>query len=248
MCTIAFLQGPPGHFTLAGNRDEARTRKRALPPTRVTCGQGMRAYPIDADAGGTWIGVNTWGVAATLLNGYQADAARATRTPTRSRGDLVPHLLTFETQPDALSALLDMRDSLPFIRPFVLACGQSNEHGVLEGWTARWDGVDLSTDRFTRRLVLISSGVRLDEVTRARTHALNSLTWSPSTQTVFDAFAHHLHDAPTFDSVCMARPDARSVSHTCIEVSPRGATLTYLDGPPSSDPMRHIVRLPTTRT
>lgn len=243
MCTIAFLQGPNGHFILAGNRDEARTRKRALPPIRHQWAEGVQTYPIDADAGGTWIGANTWGMAATLLNGYQADAANAPKTPTRSRGDLIPRLLTSKTQEDALGVLLGLEHELPFIRPFVLACGQANKEGALEGWTAQWDGQTLTTNRFNQRLVLVSSGVELEQTTRARTHALSTLSWSPNTQTVLDAFAQDHNGEPSFDSVCMARVDARSVSHTCIEVSPRGVTLTYLDGPPSSNPARHIVRL-----
>ena len=71
MCTVLFLQGPPGHFILAGNRDEMRTRDRALPPVVDARGQYRLIYPVDATAGGTWMGANTHGMVATLLNHYQ---------------------------------------------------------------------------------------------------------------------------------------------------------------------------------
>ena len=243
MCTIAFLQGPAGHFILAGNRDEARTRRRALPPVRRAHARGLMAYPVDADAGGTWMGANTAGMAATLLNGYQADAARTPRGPTRSRGALVPQVLTHATQQEALEALLGTQDTLGDVRPFVLACAQADASGDLKGWHAHWDGHALQVHPFERRLVLVSSGVHLERVTQARTQALSALKWSPHTQAIVEAFAQDHAGAPSFDSVCMARPDARSVSHTCVEVSPRSTTLSYLDGPPSSDPTRHVVLL-----
>ena len=89
MCTLTWLRSGEG-YELFFNRDEARTRLPALPP-RVQRRDGVEFLsPLDADAGGTWLGVNAYGLTVGLLNG-RADAP-APAAP-RSRGLLVLDLL-----------------------------------------------------------------------------------------------------------------------------------------------------------
>src|SRR5262245_8061057 len=57
-------------YALRFNRDERRTRGPGLPPGMME-GDGVRFLaPTDADAGGTWIGVNQFGLTVGLLNRY----------------------------------------------------------------------------------------------------------------------------------------------------------------------------------
>ena len=86
MCTLTWRLEPAG-FDLFVNRDEQHSRRPALPPT-VELENGLSiAAPTDADAGGTWIAVNSNGLAICLLNG-QTSADHAAASPV-SRGLLV---------------------------------------------------------------------------------------------------------------------------------------------------------------
>src|SRR5262245_13352656 len=101
MCTASWLIAPEG-FELFFNRDESRRRGRARPPERIEL-EGVRALaPVDADAGGTWIGVNQFGFALGLLNAWDA---RETVDEPRSRGLLVRALLAARGTEEALARL-----------------------------------------------------------------------------------------------------------------------------------------------
>ena len=60
--------------------------------------------PIDGQAGGTWMGVNAYGVVACLLNAYLPEdmPPRSSTTPPVSRGAIIPALLTRGTGSCAL--------------------------------------------------------------------------------------------------------------------------------------------------
>jgi hypothetical protein len=55
MCTVSWWREPDS-YTVFFNRDELKTRSRALPPT-IQQQNGVRYIaPTDADGGGTWLG------------------------------------------------------------------------------------------------------------------------------------------------------------------------------------------------
>jgi hypothetical protein len=95
MCTVTVFRSPDT-FTVTMNRDEAYVRAPERKPE-------LRAYegvcwvaPFDGEKGGTWMGVNTAGVAACLLNAYRPGEsllpdASGTR---RTRGEIIPGLLS----------------------------------------------------------------------------------------------------------------------------------------------------------
>ena len=67
MCTVTWCSEGTG-YALLFNRDEARTRSPAFPPEH-RLRRGVRLIsPLDPDAGGTWLGVNEFGVSVGLLN------------------------------------------------------------------------------------------------------------------------------------------------------------------------------------
>src|SRR5215470_2366098 len=73
MCTVSWIAEENG-YQLFSNRDERHTRKPALPPA-VREQRGIRfVTPIDGDHGGSWIGVNQFGLSLCLLNRYQNEA------------------------------------------------------------------------------------------------------------------------------------------------------------------------------
>ena len=248
MCTIALLPGSPGHLLLASNRDELRTRARALlPDGPVDLGATRALFPVDADAGGTWVGGNACGVLMTLLNNYQAAAHHAPAAAPISRGVLVRELLACQTVEAARRDLerWQRTDRLARTRPFVLAiaCAQQPTRALV----CAWSGQRLTMRPQKLPLLLVSSSVGLPEATRRRLRALRPLMrvtrWDEDPRfadpnAALELFAQ-CGPAPAPWAVCMERPDARTVSHTLLTTTPEELTMTYLDGPPGAGPRAH---------
>ncbi|MDA1090338.1 MAG: NRDE family protein [Proteobacteria bacterium] len=86
MCTVVVLRRP-GHdwpLILAANRDEM-TGRAWLPPARHWPDRAEVIAGQDELAGGTWLGLNDWGVIAAILNRPGSLGPDAER---RSRGEL----------------------------------------------------------------------------------------------------------------------------------------------------------------
>src|SRR5688500_1521257 len=87
MCTLVLLRRPGAArpLVLAAHRDEMASR-RARPPGRPWPDRAEVVAGADAQAGGSWLGLNDHGVAAGVLNrpGTLGPAAGK-----RSRGELV---------------------------------------------------------------------------------------------------------------------------------------------------------------
>lgn len=123
MCTLVLLRRP-GHawpLLIAANRDELASRPARAParhwPDRpeVTAG-------LDELAGGTWLGLNDWGVLAAVLN------RRGTLGPAegkRSRGELVLEALDHADAALAAEALADLDPDA--YRPFNLVVADAAE-------------------------------------------------------------------------------------------------------------------------
>jgi hypothetical protein len=162
VCTLTWLRSGDG-YELFFNRDETRTRLPALPP-RAQRRNGVEFLcPLDADAGGTWLGVNAFGLSVGLLNGRAEAPAPAAP---QSRGLLVLDLLD---APDsaAVAERLGAAD-LSHTRAFRLI---ALEPGALL-LDAVWDGRAL---RLSRRAdaaqPVCSSSLDPEGATAARTAA-----------------------------------------------------------------------------
>ena len=250
MCTIALLAGPPGHLILAGNRDESRLRPAAIAPSIHALPESPRLalYPVDAAALGTWIGVNDAGLAITLLNNYQRSAVFDTRGAPRSRGLIIPELLRLDAL-DEVTDHLQHRwhpDHAADTFPFTLIAAESRS--PQSALRCDWDGRSLRLITLRPPLMLASSGYDLEGVTRARHDALSELlevedfTRHPrlgeDPGSITEWFAHG-GPSPHPYSVSMSRPDAHTVSHTRVILSPDCATMTYL----GAAPWRHDAHL-----
>jgi uncharacterized protein with NRDE domain len=99
MCTLVILRRPdhPWPVVIGANRDEMIGRP-ALPPARHWPDRPEIVAGLDRLAGGSWLGINDWGVAAAVLNRH---GSLGPAPGQRSRGELVLEALD---HPDAVAA------------------------------------------------------------------------------------------------------------------------------------------------
>lgn len=116
MCTLVLLLRP-GHswpVLIAANRDEAAGRA-ARPPARHWDDRPDVIAGLDLEAGGSWLGVNDYGVVATVLN---REGSLGQLPGMRSRGELVLEALDHAEASEAASALAELEPAA--YRPFNL--------------------------------------------------------------------------------------------------------------------------------
>src|SRR5947208_2634451 len=103
MCTLVILRRPehPWPVIIGANRDEMLDRP-ALPPGRHWPDRPELVAGLDRLAGGSWLGLNDWGVAAAVLN---RQGSLGPAGGLRSRGELVLEALDHADAVDAASAL-----------------------------------------------------------------------------------------------------------------------------------------------
>ena len=96
MCTVTIHRDGSG-VAATMNRDEALIRAPEQRPQIVDAGPGVHwIAPRDGERGGTWMGVNTHGVVACLLNAYRPGESLLPDTSGRyrTRGEIVAGLLS----------------------------------------------------------------------------------------------------------------------------------------------------------
>ncbi len=111
MCTVVFLPNN-SQPCFASLRDESPLRQTAIAPALYTNHGVDYVAPLDAEAGGTWVGANEFGNVIILLNGGFENHIRQT-SYRQSRGLIVKELLAVvDPVSDWLS--MDLRDIEPF--------------------------------------------------------------------------------------------------------------------------------------
>jgi hypothetical protein len=226
MCTVSIVARRSGYL-LAMNRDEQRTRARALPPKHFLS-HGRSVISPSEPGGGTWISLNDARVTFALINWYSIKA-RVTGLP-RSRGEIV-NAVNSRTSPDEAAQILGQLP-LKRINPFRLIGVFPATKQIVE-W--RWDLKTLSRKNHswtTRQF--ISSGFDEPRAQRVRgktfRHALRAKT-SGTLDWLRRLHRSHAPETGPF-STCMHRADAQTVSCTEILVSASRAQMRYYDGPP----------------
>jgi len=115
MCSVIVLRRPHHPrwpLLLAANRDELATRP-SLPPGRHWPDRPDVVAGLDIEAGGSWLGLNDYGVVAAVLNRHGTLGPPAGK---RSRGELVLEALDHADADTAAAALahLDPHSYRPF--------------------------------------------------------------------------------------------------------------------------------------
>lgn len=221
MCTVSWIH-EDGGYQLLCNRDEQRTRRRALPPG-VRQRQGVSYIaPMDGDFGGTWIAANEFGVTLCLLNAVAKEPMRG--GPFTSRGLLLPELMSSKTVWEAGERVWD-RDLSPFA-PFTIAALEPGEPAMV----MEWDGVEKAVIPYAEPLLpLTSSSYESRAVAAARRRDFASKCRNAG-KVDADAlyFFHESHNGrPDAFSTCMHRPDAETVSFSWVRVTPEEVDFFY---------------------
>jgi hypothetical protein len=249
MCTLTVVPLPHDRLRLAFNRDERPTRPPALPPAVGRFGERWAVLPTDPQSGGTWLGVNDAGLVLAVLNVTPRSASPPSPVPQgewgakTSRGTIIPALLGQDTPADALAELdrsFDYGDFAPFRLVLV-------GHGVVA--EVRWDGRQaMVTCRLLGGVPLLftSSGLGDHLVEGVRRELFDDLFACQPEEwpRVQDEFHRHRWPGREHLSVNMARPTARTVSVTVIDVADPGPTVTYHPAAPHEPGEPTVVHLP----
>jgi hypothetical protein len=231
---------------LACNRDERHERPDAFPPQVYRVGDLQGILPRDPLSGGTWIGANNAGLAMTLLNVNSANSSNLRAGHPLSRGEIIPALLRCESLAAAAKAAGELNPAK--YAPFRLVL-VDREHLA----EVRSDGNRLRLVlrlRLTGPVMFTSSGLGDQLVEGPRSKLLKeSFTWPENWLAEQEAFhRHQWPDQPQL-SVCMRRPEARTVSYTVIRLEDASVSLAYYPGSPDQEvePLTVTLELVTRR-
>lgn len=224
MCTMTWFVNDDG-YELFFNRDERISRRRAELPSLNDVNGVQYLSPTDADAGGTWIAANHYGVTVCLLNHYQFEQLEAYKTWI-SRGEMVREFATTSdlNQAEQQFDALDLGDYRAF-RMFIIVQSGDNLLCVWDGHSARVE-VNVNTPKS-------SSSVDAKHVKSLRKKLFADMKLVESKNTD-DYLRYHTSHLPSRskESVCMHRDDANTVSLSYVRVSGNSVSFRYADGSP----------------
>ncbi|MBL8710015.1 MAG: NRDE family protein [Rhodospirillaceae bacterium] len=153
MCSVILLLRPQHEWPvlIAANRDEMHDRPW-LPPGRHWSDRPELVAGQDLLAGGSWLGINDFGVVAGILNRRNTLGPQAGK---RSRGELVLDALDFADADAAVAMLRDL-DAAAY-RPFNMFLVDNSD-----GFWLRNDGHEIAVEALPPGLSMITSSDRND--------------------------------------------------------------------------------------
>ncbi|HWQ33290.1 MAG TPA: NRDE family protein [Blastocatellia bacterium] len=214
MCTVSWLHCDSG-YQLFCNRDERHTRGRAAPP-QLHQRAGVRFIaPTDGDHGGSWIGVNEFGLSLCLLNRYQDEALQPLQ-PTVSRGLLLTALMDSDS-PAQVSCRMKQNELTRF-QPFTLLALAIGRPALIIHWTGRELFADSDAEA---QMPLTSSSYETARVVECRQQQFAGLKQQAGKITADLLLKFHRSHAPERGpySTCMHRADAATVSFSRISIA-----------------------------
>lgn len=227
---MSWLRQPAGYQVLF-NRDELRTRKPAEAP-RIHGVNGKRFIsPIDGDFGGTWLGINEFGMTLGLLNRYVDNAGPAQSSESKpgrlftSRGSLVQELLQCQSISEIENQLLRMR--LERFQPFTLAIISAEGDIRLSIWSGR--RLQIQTQSGSDIGFITSSSHDTRNVMKSREVQFRNLRTKYGVVDIEMLSELHRSHTPARgpNAICMHRNDAGTVSFSRIDFSHDISKFTY---------------------
>ncbi len=218
MCTVTLYRDSDA-LVLTTNRDELRERgERGV--RHCIQGGSETIYPVDAEAQGTWIGVNSHGLVLCLLNNYQA----AYDQSQISRGLIITSAISAKNMSECQNWIeKELRKEL--YNPFFLIVSDKRD-------TVRfsWDGHFLGTDqiKFDSWWIDSSSSENFEETIKYRQAAFTE--WQSKNGRVNTIMDFHLQqdNDEMSRSICMSRSLTHTKSITQIRIEKGEATLNYI--------------------
>lgn len=240
MCTLSWIPGLDGHVLMV-NRDERRTRPRALPPSVLVVDGVSVLAPTDPEGGGTWVAVNSAGVTLALANRYH-DTIPAERWHRVSRGRLVTSLASASGLEEIEARLAEER--LQRFDGFTLVALEPGAPARLFAW----DGRALSAEVRSAPGLLVASSAADEVAAVAARRAVFAEVPAVEGWTRRALCRAHSSHAPAQGplSICMHRDEASTVSLTHVEVDPERVTMTYHAGQPCTCPTTTTASLART--
>ncbi len=242
MCTVTWSYSDAGYH-LFFNRDEQISRLPALPPKVHQAGGVRSIYPVDGQAGGTWLGVNEHGITIGILNHYAAGAARVASEPRISRGLLVTSLLDARLASDVDRRLSNssLRHYAPFILIVISPLRDLTSH--------TWDGRTLRTQTSVKPRFLTTSGFESAKVEAVRVSSYESWAHQHPTLDASSLQAFHASRLPEPGpyAICMQRDDAKTLSLSKVTVQVDRVRFFYASGPPNTTPLAEPMEMPRSR-
>ena len=242
MCTLILLDRVVPEFPVivAANRDEFFARP-AAPPARVVPSDGRLAFvaPKDLEAGGTWMGLNSYGLFVGLTN-----RPAAVRDPgARSRGLLVVDALgqrSAAAAAEELQRVCEQRSA-----PFNLLAADGEET-----WLARSQGDHLETRRLGPGIHVVcnrdSDDPRSGKV-RSIEAMLRTLDLTSGLEKLVDGLAQVLGAHPdgsnSLENPCVHTAEYGTRSSSVLAVGPERRTWRYADGAPCESRYQDYSRL-----
>ena len=238
MCTVSWWSAADG-YELYFNRDELKSRLPGFPPEELELDGVRYLSPRDADAGGTWLLVNEYGLTVCLINQYPL--RRPVKIgPLVSRGHLVRRMAAC-----AHAAEVERRlgqEELFSFRPFQMIAVEPGGSSA----AFAWDGHRLTpTENAHEHMPFTSSSYLSEQIVRHRRERFARIVAERGDMAPADLLAFHREHnigAGAF-SVCMQRDDAETVSLTQVVVRPDAISMTYAQKVPGRPDFAEPVRV-----
>jgi hypothetical protein len=201
------------------NRDESWARQPALLPRLHVRNHARYLAPIDADAGGTWLGVNAFGLSIGLLNRYQdtisADeiARIGAAQPFISRGVLVKNLMDSRHAAEVRDRVESLE--LDRFQPFTLIVISLDAPALLLEWNGAALSIDAAADA---QMPLASSSFDTINALAYRKDLLARICDGAPTPDKLRQFHASQEPGRAAYGPCMRRDDAHTVSFSWITV------------------------------
>jgi len=213
MCTVTYIPTRNG-VLITSSRDERVSRPKALPPrTYVVNGYHLH-YPMDGEAGGTWVAVKENNDAAVLLNGAFEKHAPNT-TYRKSRGLVFVDIISTADPVDEFRSI-----NLQGIQPFTMVIYVNRKlHQCV------WDGIRRHHTILNSSLPHIWSSVTLYDVQARRQRADFFTGWLKANNNISGNTAVMLHRQEVMQCYTGG---LKTISITALSITHK-ATMQYHD-------------------